>query len=192
MWEEMQKVIPCFLPLNNSCNCWNYAVFTQFYTLIKVVEGWLYALDQGFKDLVCVVFFDISKAFDTVPYLALLRKLQEMGLNPYIYLIRWIKSYLCQWSQYVCITLALFLSSLVYLRGQCSVHFCWYCTVVSTVAAESDINMLLTILHSIGSFLLLGITDICKTTSTQLLHALTRKIWSLMQIDASPGRSQNH
>ena len=51
--------------------------------LIRAVEDWLYAyaLDQGFK--VCVVFFDISKAFDTVPHLALLHKLQEIGLNPH-------------------------------------------------------------------------------------------------------------
>jgi len=37
------------------------------------------------------VFFDVSKALDTVPHLSLLQKLSEIGLDPY--LIRWIRSY---------------------------------------------------------------------------------------------------
>ena len=41
--------------------------------LIRVIDDWLCALDQGYE--VCVVFFDVSKAFDTVPHLALLSKL---------------------------------------------------------------------------------------------------------------------
>ena len=32
----------------------------------------------------CVVFFDVSKAFDTVPHLDLLQKLSELGLDPYL------------------------------------------------------------------------------------------------------------
>ena len=60
--------------------------------LIRVVDDWLLALDQGFE--ICVVFFDISKAFDTVPHVDLLRKLDELGLDKY--LIRWIRSYLCE------------------------------------------------------------------------------------------------
>ena len=47
----------------------------------------------------CVVFFDVSKAFDTVPHLALLSKLSELGLDPY--LLRWTRSYLSNRSQYV-------------------------------------------------------------------------------------------
>ena len=54
--------------------------------LIRVID-WLCALDQGYE--VCVVFFDISKAFDTVPHLALLSKLSELGLDPY--LLKWIR-----------------------------------------------------------------------------------------------------
>ena len=64
-----------------------------------MVEDWLLALDQGHE--ICVVFFDVSKAFDTVPHLDLLQKLSELGLDPY--LIRWIRSYLCERSQFVCI-----------------------------------------------------------------------------------------
>jgi len=36
-------------------------------------------------------FLDVSKAFDSVSHLSLLKKLSEIGLH---YLIRWIRSYL--------------------------------------------------------------------------------------------------
>ena len=41
---------------------------------------------------VCAVFFDISKAFDTVPHSPLLAKIAQIGVNPF--LTRWIYSYL--------------------------------------------------------------------------------------------------
>ena len=45
-----------------------------------------------------VVFFDVQKTFDSVP---LLRKLEDIGINPYI--LRWIRSYLTERKQYVAI-----------------------------------------------------------------------------------------
>ena len=39
--------------------------------LIRVLDDWQHALDQDNK--VCVVFFDVSKTFDTVPHLPLLQ-----------------------------------------------------------------------------------------------------------------------
>jgi hypothetical protein len=45
------------------------------------------------------VFFDISKAFDTVPHLPLLQQMEKFGLNPF--LLRWIKSYLSGRMQHV-------------------------------------------------------------------------------------------
>ena len=65
--------------------------------LIKVVDDWSRTLDQGFE--VCIVFFDISKAFDTVPHLPLLQQMEKLGLNPY--LLRWIRSYLIERTQHV-------------------------------------------------------------------------------------------
>ena len=66
--------------------------------LIRVLDDWQRALDQGNE--VCVVFFDVSKAFDTVTHLPLLHKLREISLDPY--LIRWIRSYLAGRSHAVC------------------------------------------------------------------------------------------
>ena len=52
------------------------------------MDDWQKALDQGYE--VCVVFFDVSKAFDTVPHSLLLATLSELGLDPY--LLRWIRN----------------------------------------------------------------------------------------------------
>ena len=41
---------------------------------------------------VCVVFFDVRKAFDSVPHIPLLQKLEDAGLDPF--LLRWIRGYL--------------------------------------------------------------------------------------------------
>ena len=65
--------------------------------LICVDEDCLLTLDQGHE--ICVVFFDVAKAFDTVPHLDL-QRLSELGLDPY--LIRWIS---CERSQFVSMVL---------------------------------------------------------------------------------------
>ena len=48
-----------------------------------------------------MIFFDVSKAFNTVPHSGLLAKLNDLGLDPY--LVRWIKNYVSNRFQYVCI-----------------------------------------------------------------------------------------
>ena len=65
--------------------------------LINVVHNCSQALDQGYE--VCAVFFDISKAFDTVPHLPLLETMERLGLDKY--LLRWIYSYLLHREQFV-------------------------------------------------------------------------------------------
>ena len=57
----------------------------------------LYTLDN--KAEVCSVFFDISKAFNSVPHVLLLQKLSSINLNPYI--TRWVQSYLTHRTQCV-------------------------------------------------------------------------------------------
>ena len=48
---------------------------------------------------VCVVFFDLKKAFDSVPHRALIDKMKGTGLHPFI--VRWITNYLMGRSQWV-------------------------------------------------------------------------------------------
>ena len=66
--------------------------------LIRVIDEWSHAL-EGHE--VCVIFFDIRKAFDRVPYQLLLQQLQHMNLDPY--LLRWLHGYLSNRSQFVAV-----------------------------------------------------------------------------------------
>ena len=50
---------------------------------------------------ICTVFFDYSKAFDTIPRRLLLQKLQNYGVHQQI--LRWLTHYLCSSTQYVCV-----------------------------------------------------------------------------------------
>ena len=65
--------------------------------LLSVTEEWLSALEHGKE--VCAVFFDYRKAFDSVPHLALLKKLENLGFNDNI--LHWISGYLTSRSQTV-------------------------------------------------------------------------------------------
>ena len=46
--------------------------------LIHVVDDWASALDHGYE--VCVIFYDVRKAFDSVPRLLLLDQLQAIRM----------------------------------------------------------------------------------------------------------------
>ena len=73
--------------------------------LISVVHDWLTPLDEGNE--ICVVFFDVQKAFDYAPSAPLLLKL---GINPH--LLKWIQSYLTGRKQFVVVEAASSPSSL--------------------------------------------------------------------------------
>ena len=107
--------------------------------LIRVLDDWQHALDQGNE--VCVVFFDVSKAFDTVPHLPLLKKLSEIGLDSY--LIRWIGSYLASRQIDGCNSTTLpVLSDVPQGSVLDSLLFVSYISNVATaISSDSDVNM---------------------------------------------------
>jgi len=112
--------------------------------LIRVLDDWHRASDQGNE--VCVVFFDVSKAFDIVPHLLLFQKLIEIGMNPF--LIRWTRSYLAGRSQFVCVdgcdSHPLPVLSGV-PQGSCTwpsiVYLSYINDVATAISSDSDVNM---------------------------------------------------
>ena len=111
--------------------------------LIKVVDDCLQALDKGYE--VCMIFFDVRKAFDTVPHLPLLHTFEELGLNTY--LLRWLKNYLFNRAQYVAVEGA-DSHTLPVISGvpQGSVlvpllFICYINEVVSAISGSSQINL---------------------------------------------------
>ena len=67
--------------------------------LSTVVNNWHQSLEA--KMNVCTVFFDLKKAFDSMPHRLLLLKLSSLRIDPY--LVQWIASYLCERQQAVCV-----------------------------------------------------------------------------------------
>ena len=67
--------------------------------LCTLTHNWFEELDAGNE--ICSVFFDIQKAFDSVPHIQLLHKLSTLNLCPYIR--QWIHSYLSDRTQVVAI-----------------------------------------------------------------------------------------
>ena len=72
--------------------------------LISTFHEILHMLESGAD--IALVFFDLQKAFDTVPHLPLLQKLRDHGLNPHI--LQWITSYLWDRKQFVVVDSASF------------------------------------------------------------------------------------
>ena len=102
MERHVKNLIEDHLQLNAPISPRQWGFMTSRSTtsaLIRVVNDWSQALDKGYE--VCVIFFDVRKAFDSVPHALLLQKMRELGLDPY--LIRWIQNYLLHRQQHVAI-----------------------------------------------------------------------------------------
>lgn len=88
--------------LSNVCpisgNQWGFTPKKSTTTaLLSVVHDWHQHLEQGNE--VCTVFFDLHKAFDSVPHQPLIHKLEELGVDKY--LLKWISNYLTERKQQV-------------------------------------------------------------------------------------------
>ena len=85
-----------YYPLNP--NQWGFCPGkSTTHALLHATNDWFSLLDAGTD--VAAVFFDISKAFDTVPQTRLIQKLQHIGLDPRI--LNWIVNYLSDRKQQV-------------------------------------------------------------------------------------------
>ena len=58
--------------------------------LLSITQDWHTALERG-QDI-CAIFFDYRKAFDSVPHLPLIAKLEALQFNEVI--LRWLTDYL--------------------------------------------------------------------------------------------------
>ena len=65
--------------------------------LLSVTHDWFQALEAGQE--VCSIFFDLRKAFDSVPHRPLVDKLASLGLDAHT--LSWITSYLTNRKQHV-------------------------------------------------------------------------------------------
>ena len=98
--RHVHRYITLFLsqtsPLSNTQ--WGFQTGKSTITaLLAVTHDWFQALEA--KNDVCSVFFDLKKAFDSVPHQPLMEKLQKYGLDGNI--LSWISSYLTNRKQHV-------------------------------------------------------------------------------------------
>ena len=71
--------------------------FSTVCALLSVTNDWFSLLDS--HNSVCAVFFDLRKAFDSVPHQLLLDTLSSSGIPPHLFL--WLRNYLSNRSQKV-------------------------------------------------------------------------------------------
>ena len=90
----------------------------QVHSCSSPLHDWFKALEAGQE--VCSIFFDLKKAFDSVPHRPLLDKLASYGLD--VHTLSWITSYLTNRKQHVVVGGETSLFYLVYHRDLCWVH----------------------------------------------------------------------
>ena len=88
-YNLIYKHVELFCPL--SPNQWGFLPGKSAASaLLAVTDEWHQILEQNAE--VGTVFFDLKKAFDTVPHRPLLNKLASMGLDSHI--LQWLGNYL--------------------------------------------------------------------------------------------------
>ena len=98
----MYKILYTFLSNNNIIYNLQFGFRQQYsisHALINITENIRKSLDDG--NIVCGVFVDLQKAFDTVDHQMLLAELNHYGIRGVS--SDWFKSYLYSCSQYVSI-----------------------------------------------------------------------------------------
>ena len=65
--------------------------------ILDATHSWFQAIDKGKE--VCTAFFNLRKAFDSVPHRSFLEKLRSLDLSEHI--LKWIFSYLYERKQFV-------------------------------------------------------------------------------------------
>ena len=81
-----------------SVNQWGFfSGKSTIQALLTATNDWLEMMESGIE--AAAVFFDFTKAFDSVPHKPLIEKLQAIGLDAY--LVQWITDYLTNRMQYV-------------------------------------------------------------------------------------------
>ena len=96
MYSQITSHLEIHHPLSTSQ--WGFQSGRSTVTaLLETTHNWFQFMDTG-KD-VGAVFFDLQKAFDSVPHYALLDKLRDLQLNEFI--LKWICDYLTQRKQRV-------------------------------------------------------------------------------------------
>ena len=63
--------------------------------VLSATHDWHQTLDSGSE--VCAIFFDLQKAFDSVPHRSLIAKLRQLNINKF--LLKWIVDYLTDRTQ---------------------------------------------------------------------------------------------
>ena len=97
-----------------------------------MIQNWSKHLDDGSE--VCSVFFDVRKAFDSVPHCHLLNILSKLQLDPHI--LHWILSYLADRSQVVAVSgvqsspvnvVSAWCTTRISFGSPTLYHLCWWC-----------------------------------------------------------------